>query len=574
MGVVITLLRLPTVMIRTALLHADAELSQRKRAQEMLLENQHLLQTMIEHTPAAVAMFDTEMRYMAYSRRWLTDYRLGNRDLRGLIHYDVFPEIGEAWKAKHKRVLAGAREVHDGEPFLRADGTEDIIRWDVQPWMRENGEIGGIAIFSEVITDRVRAEEEQRSLRDQLLEAQKFEALGTLAGGVAHDFNNILAMIGTNAELGLAEAAKEEAVRTSLREIVGATARAKDIVRQILFFSRKQETTFDTVLLPPIIEDALALLNATVPANVANQEIPGTGHSSGQGQRISDLSDPDEPGYECHPCNVCGAACFPSELELVNITNAEAALLKDLHAGKYVRLSVHDTGTGMSRETINRIFEPFFTTKGPEGSGLGMSVVHGIVKAHGGAISVESELGEGSTVRVYFPAVRAESARVPPNREEPVPGKGQHILYIDDEVSLCRAMKRVLVLLGYKCTVFSDPQAALEAFRGDPDQFDAVISDIVMPNLSGIDIAREFCAIRPDVPIALTSGRTERDAEIVSDCGSVKVWLSKPATIEEINWALAILLQRQRRITAALPISARTDSHRARRWATGRTARR
>ena len=135
--------------------------------------------------------------------------------------------------------------------------------------MKANDEIGVITVYSEVITDRVLAEEEHRSLRDQLLEAQKFEALGTLAGGVAHDFNNILAMIGTNAELGLAEAAKEETVRTSFREIVGATARAKDVVRQILFFSRKQETTFETVLLPPIVEDVLAFLNATVPANVA-----------------------------------------------------------------------------------------------------------------------------------------------------------------------------------------------------------------------------------------------------------------------------------------------------------------
>ena len=136
MGVVIILLRLPTMMIRAALLPCGRRTVRKKAGPGSLLENQRLLQTMIENTPAAVAMFDTEMRYIAYSRRWLTDYRLGDRDLRGLIHYDVFPEIGEAWKAKHKRILAGARETHDGEPFLRADGTEDIIRWDVQPWFK------------------------------------------------------------------------------------------------------------------------------------------------------------------------------------------------------------------------------------------------------------------------------------------------------------------------------------------------------------------------------------------------------------------------------------------------------
>jgi len=230
-------------------------------------------------------------------------------------------------------------------------------------------------------------------------------------------------------------------------------------------------------------------------------------------------------------------------LESINITKAEATMSRDLHAGRYVRISVQDTGTGMDRETLNRIFEPFFTTKGPEGTGLGMSVVHGIVKDHGGAIRVESELGKGSTVLVYFPAARVEPVDVPQSREEPVRGKGQNIMYIDDEKSVCSAMKRVLELLGYQCTVYSDPQLALDAFRGNPDQFDAVISDMTMPNLSGVDIAREVHAIRRDVPIALTSGRIENSAEIVSDLEGVKVWLSKPATLGEINGALAIMLK-------------------------------
>ena len=269
MGVVITLLRLPTRMIRTALLHAETELSERKRAQEMIMEKQRLLQTMIENTPAAVAMFDTEMRYIAYSRRWLTDYRLYNRDLRGLSHYDVFPEIGEAWKAKHKRILAGARETHDGEPFLRADGTEDIIRWDVQPWMKGNGEIGGIAMYTEVITDRVRAAEEQRLLRDQLLEAQKLEALGTLAGGVAHDFNNILAMIGTNAELRYRRSDEWKMRCAPRSERLSAPQRGPKILSGRYFSSAgSRKRRFNHSSLAPIVEDALSFLHATMPTNV------------------------------------------------------------------------------------------------------------------------------------------------------------------------------------------------------------------------------------------------------------------------------------------------------------------
>jgi PAS domain S-box-containing protein len=546
MGVVLTLLRLPDMMIKSALRHASSELSEKKRAQEQLLENQRLLQTVIEYTPAAVAMFDTEMRYIAYSKRWLTDYRLNNRDLKGLSHYDVFPEIGEAWRAKHKRVLAGSHETHDGEPFLRADGTEDIIRWDVQPWIRGSGEIGGIAIFTEVITDRVRAEEEQGRLREQLLEVQKFEALGTLAGGIAHDFNNILAMIGTNAELGLAEAANEESVRTSFGEIVSATARARDIVRQILYFSRKQETAFETLSLAPIVEEALAFLHATVPTNVEihkslGAHIPPVRANASQIYQI--LMNLGTNSAHAMP----SGGVLSVRLDTVNLTQADAAKSPDLHAATYIRLSVQDNGTGMNGETLARMFEPFFTTKGAEGSGLGMSVVQGIVKDHSGAIIAESEPGKGTTIDVYFPAVRDEPACAPPKGAEPVPGKGQHILYVDDEVGLSSTMSRVLVFLGYRCTVISDPRAALEAFRGDPDQFDAVISDVVMPNLSGTDIVREFHAIRPDMPIALTSGRIERGADTVSGYEGVQTWLSKPATVAQIKEALAILFQERPR---------------------------
>jgi len=195
----------------------------------------------------------------------------------------------------------------------------------------------------------------------------------------------------------------------------------------------------------------------------------------------------------------------------------------------------------MSSESLNRIYEPFFTTKGPEGTGLGMSVVHGIVKAHGGVISVESELGRGSTVHVYLPAALGNPAGAPQVGEHAVRGNGQHVMYIDDERALGSAMKRTLVLLGYQCTVYTDPQVALDALRSNPSQFDAVISDLIMPKLSGIDIATEIGAISPNLPVALTSGRIDQDMETLADRKNVKAWLSKPATLDEIGSALAIM---------------------------------
>jgi len=532
MSLVILLLRLPTMLIETAVLRAE--------------ENQQLLQTMIENTPAAVAMFDTEMRYMAYSRRWLADYRLGNRELKGLGHYEVFPEIGEDWKAIHRRCLAGARETREEESFPRGDGTEDIVRWAVQPWRKGNGDIGGLTMFTEVITDRVRAREERRSLADQLLQAQKIEALGTLAGGIAHDFNNLLAMIGTNAELGLTDGEAGDNARTAFDEIVKATTRAKDLVGQILLFSRRQDSSRDTISVLPIVEDALTFLRATLPATVElratlDRGVPRVSANASQIYQIL-MNLGTNAGHAMHAGGVLSVG-----LDCTDVTTPEATACGVLHKGEYVRVIVQDTGTGMSRETLDRIFEPFFTTKGLEGTGLGLSVVHGLVKDHGGAVTVESAPGQGSTFRVYLPAARGEPANPPLKEGEPAHGKGEHFLYIDDEPSLGSAMGRVLKVLGYRCTSYSDPAAALEAFAADPDQFDAVISDMTMPFLSGFDVVKELHAIRPELPIALTSGRTSQSTHTFASSLGIKTWIPKPATIDELSHALELLLTSARK---------------------------
>jgi PAS domain S-box-containing protein len=449
MGVVVVLLRLPTMLIRTALLHAESELSERKRAEQELKENQTLLQTMIENTPAAVAMFDAEMRYITYSIRWLIDYRLGNRDLKGLSHYDVFPEIGEDWKAIHRKCLAGARETREEDPFPRGDGTVDVVRWAMQPWRKGSGDIGGLTMFTEVITDRVRAREE-RDRSGSTASGQKIEALGTLAG-IAHDFNNLLAMIGSNAELGLAETQAGDQARTSFAEIVNATERAKDVVGQILLFSRRQDSARKAISLFPVVDDALRFLRATLPANVEfrttlEAEAPPVLANASQVYQIL-MNLGTNAGHAMQAGGVLSVS-----LDRVHVTKPEATACGDLRKGEYVRVTVQDTGVGMTRETLDRIFEPFFTTKGLEGTGLGLSVIHGLVKDHGGAITVESELGKGSAFRVYLPAARAEPFDLRPKQEGPVQGNGQHIMYIDDEEALGRAIKRVLELFGYRCT--------------------------------------------------------------------------------------------------------------------------
>jgi len=545
MAIVVVLIRMPRQVLRSAIHYARFELLERKRTEQELLEKQQLLQTMIEETPAAVAMFDTQMRYIAYSRRWLTDYRLGDRDLKGLTQYEVFPEIGEDWKAVHKRCMAGATESREEDPFPRADGTQDVLRWVVRPWQKGSGEIGGILMLTEVITDRIRAQEERRSLRDQLQQAQKMDALGTLASGVAHDFNNLLAIIAANADSGAIETSNGGAARNCFEEIKNASSRANDLVRQILLFSRKQDSERKTISLLPVVTDALALLRATLPTNVEFRialapAVPAVVANATQVYQI--LVNLGTNAGQAMPAG----GVLTLSLDHVRIAKGEAAACGELHEGAYVRVSMEDTGIGMTRATVNRIFEPFFTTRGIEGTGLGLSVVHRLVMDHGGAITIDSEVGKGSTFRVYFPVVRADSIDVsPPHAVGTARGNGEHILYIDDEERLANAVKRLLSILGYRCTVYSDPEIAVNAFRADPDQFDAVIADITMRRLSGIDVAKALRAIRSRIPIALTSGRISQETHELASSLGFNVWLAKPATIDNLCHTLDVLLQKQ-----------------------------
>ena len=544
MVLIVVLMRLPALAVRNAIRYAQFELRERKRTEQELLEKQKLLQTMIEETPAAVAMFDTQMRYLAYSRRWLADYRLGDRDLKGLGHYEVFPEIGEDWKAVHKKCMEGATESREEDPFPRGDGTQDFLRWVVQPWQKGNGEIGGILMLTEVITDRIRAREERRSLRDQLHQAQKMDALGTLASGIAHDFNNLLAIIAANAESGCMETFGGTGARNYFEEIKNASARANELVRQILLFSRKQDSERRTIALLPIVMDALALLRATLPTSVEFRTALGTAVPAVAANATQVYQILVNLGTNAGQAMPAGGVMTLS-LDHTHIAKGEGAACGELHEGEYVRISIHDTGIGMTRATMERIFEPFFTTRGIEGTGLGLSVVHRLVMDHRGAITIESDVGKGSTFRVYFPVAGADAVdQSPALVNGAARGNGEHILYIDDEERLAHALKRLLTILGYRCTVYSDPEAAVSAFRANPNQFDAVIADITMPGLSGIDVAKALRAIRPRIPLALTSGRTSQETLDLASSLGFNVWLPKPATVDNLCQTLDVLLRK------------------------------
>ena len=359
----------------------------------------------------------------------------------------------------------------------------------------------------EDITERRKTEKEKVLLEAQLRQSQKLEALGTLSGGIAHDFNNILSALIVYRELAVMDIDRPTELRQHLAEIGAASNRAKDLVRQILTFSRQQQQERRPVQLHPVVREALQLLRASLPSTleiiqVIDEQAPLVLADSSQVHQImmnlgtnAAHAMRDRPGQ------------LKVTLDRRVVDEPQARLQHGLHPGAYVRLTIADTGHGMDESTVARIFEPFFTTKGPgEGTGLGLSVVHGIMENHDGAITVNSRPGEGTVFELYFPEYAGSMSASPEQDERSPRGSGESVLLIDDEKPLGEAMRNTLQRLGYLVTAFTDPIDALNRFRLAPHAFDLLVTDHTMPHMTGLDVIQEVHRIRKDLPVVLVSG--------------------------------------------------------------------
>jgi signal transduction histidine kinase len=387
------------------------------------------------------------------------------------------------------------------------------------------------------IAERERAEADRAKLERQLRQAQKIEAIGTLAGGIAHDFNNILSGIMGFADLALQDAKDPAATRQHIGEILKASQRARELVRQILAFSRQQEQSRQPVKLHTVLGEVLSLLRATLPTSIEirtdlDRNTPTVLVDPTQfHQVVTNLvtnawqAIGDKPGR------------IDVTLREFTVDDDFARLTPDLRPGRYARLSVVDTGKGMATGTMERIFEPFFTTKEPgDGTGLGLAVVYGIIKATDGAITVYSEPGHGTTFHLYFPAIELDPVTAPSVPTNLPRGNGERILFIDDERILTTLGDRFLTRLGYEAVVETDPLAAIQRFASG--NFKAVITDLTMPHMSGLDVGRRLLHMKPDLPIVLTTGYSATlDLERVRALG-FRDLLIKPYNIETLAHCL------------------------------------
>ncbi|MDZ7919346.1 MAG: response regulator [Rhodoferax sp.] len=390
-------------------------------------------------------------------------------------------------------------------------------------------------IFARDLTSKKLAETQRAALETQLRESQKMQAMGTMAGGIAHDFNNILSAILGNVELAKQDTAADAAALVSLQEIDKAGRRARDLVRQILTFSRNEPPKRTPIHLAEVVEETLRLVKVALPPTV----------------EIRLLVPPKVPLVLADATQIEQALLnlFTNGILAIGQKKGSVTIALDerqvespqseqlgLMPGHYVTVQVQDTGNGMSEATLQRIFEPFFTTRQVgQGTGLGLSVVHGIMQTHLGAIDVESTLGEGSLFTLYFPATEQMPLDVvEPETAPEVLGEGHHVMYVDDDHALVFLVDRLLTRKGFVVSTFTDPHAALAALKAKPQYFALLVTDYNMPGFSGLDLLRAAKALRPELPVALASGYVTPEIEQRALQEGANALIYKPNDVNEL----------------------------------------
>lgn len=403
-------------------------------------------------------------------------------------------------------------------------------------------EQANLRLANELI-ERKKIEKEREDVARQLRQAQKMEAIGTLAGGIAHDFNNLLSAIMGFSELSLADTDDDSKIKPNLEKILHASCRAKELVRQILMFSHQTEYEKKPLKLKLIVTEVLNLLRVSLPSSIdIEKDLQSDAYiladQTQMHQVIMNLCTNAWHAMKENGGTLCVA------LQDIDITPDDLAVNPELIEGRYLVLSIRDAGCGMGPDVIEKIFDPYFTTKDKDkGTGLGLSVVHGIVSKCSGTIKVSSELGKGSIFKIFLPIFDAPD-KAKPLQESAPQGNNERILFVDDESFQTDMAEQLLHRLGYRVKTSNDGSQALKMFTDEPEPFDLVITDMVMPNMTGKRLAQKILEIKPDIPIILCSGYSDDiNPDMIKQIG-IAQYLMKPIGMQELAHAVQKALQK------------------------------
>jgi len=477
------------------------------------------------------------LKMMGYSRdevvgKWFGSFLDDESDAQQLFatNFPCFKELGET--------------VVEFE-MIKKDGEKATINFDGRIGYNSDGSFRQTHCILHDITEQKRTEEERKKLKLQLQQAQKMESIGTLAGGIAHDFNNILSPIMMHSEMAMMELPPDSPTQHNLEEICKSAERAADLVTQVLTFSRKGEGKRMAIKIIPILKDVLKMLRSSIPTTIDIQH-----NLTAESDAV--FAEPTQihqiilnlATNATHAMRETGGILKVSLVQ-EDLDRETAEQYSGLNPGSYLKLSMKDNGSGMDDEMIQKIFEPYFTTKElGEGTGMGLAIVHGIVKSYDGDITVESELEKGTTFNVYLPRIEKDASSVEKPLAELSRGT-ERILFVDDEKIFVDIIQPMLEKLGYEVTARTNSLEALEAFRNNPEGFDLVITDMAMPNMTGKDLATEMMTIRPDIPIILCTGFSDQIDEYKAKEMGINVFLMKPIMIRQIANTIRELLDKK-----------------------------
>ena len=499
-----------------------------------LRETEKMYEILLNASPDGIIMTDMRTYKNLYGNPAICRM-LGytEKELKEKTIYDFYPKdvVAQITSLTGSEAETGTHVIED-IPVLRKDG--DLVDTEMSiTTVRADG--------MEIMVGFVRDITEKKRLEKQMMQMQKMEAIGAIAGGIAHDFNNILSPILGYGELIKQRANDEYYVTRYAEQIVQSSSRAKDLVQQILTFSRQNDEEKRPVLIQPILKEVLKLLMSSVPSNI----------------KIRKYVDPDcgaVMANSIHMHQVFMNLCINAFQAMpdggileVRLTEKEVAIDND-PPERYVNITVRDTGCGIDPVIRDRIFEPYFTTKGPDkGTGMGLAIVYGIVKDAGGYIDVKSEPGKGTTFNIYLPLIEQKNAVTETVTEEGLKGGNECILVVDDEEMIALMLREMLEALGYSVSHRTSSVEALNLFKAKSDSFDLVITDMTMPNMNGLELISKIKKIRPDIPVFICTGFSEQLTDEEAEALGIAMTIMKPVSLERLDSAVRDVLERRKK---------------------------